>query len=251
MEKNLKLTLEYLGTNYYGWQLLPNKPTVQGKVKEALETVLRHEVKLIGASRTDAGVHALGQVANFFTSKEIPLNDLKRALNGLLPPDIKVTKVEEVPEDFHARRSAKGKLYRYRLFLREVPSPFEFQRSWFVPYRLDLKAMEEAARLFLGTKDFTTFSKSDRKREVNPIRTIDKIELVKEGYVLELLFVGRSFLRHMIRVITATLIEVGKGKLRPEEVEKLFEARSREAAPYLAPPYGLYLERVYYEDYPY
>ncbi len=251
MARNIKLTIEYLGTNYYGWQVLPGKPTVQGVLKEKLEALLRHEVKLIGASRTDAGVHALGQVANFYTENPFPVEKLKRALNALLPPDIKVTNAEETLEEFDSRRWAKGKLYRYRLFIRDVPSPFEYKRAWFLWHELNVEAMKEAAGYLIGTYDFSSFSKSDRKREVNPIRTIDRIELLKSENVLELLFYGRSFLRHMVRVMVATLVEVGKERLKPEEVKKIREEKDRKAAPFLAPPEGLYLEKVYYDDYPY
>ncbi len=251
MARNVKLTLEYLGTNYYGWQILPGKPTVQGVLKEKLELLLRHEVKLTGASRTDAGVHALGQVANFHTGTPFPLNRLKRALNALLPPDIKVVNAEEVPPEFDSRRWAKGKLYRYRLFIRDVPSPFEHRRAWFLWQELDVEAMREAAGYLIGTYDFSSFSKSDRKKEVNPIRTVDRLEFLRKRNVLELFFFGRSFLRHMVRVMVATLVEVGKGRLKPRDVERIREERDRKVAPFLAPPDGLYLEKVYYDDYPY
>ncbi|ADU96616.1 tRNA pseudouridine(38-40) synthase TruA [Thermovibrio ammonificans] len=253
--RNFKLTVEYLGTNYYGWQFLPDKPTVQGEIIRCLETVLRHPVKLIGASRTDAGVHARGQVANFLTAKEVSCEKLLSALNGLLPPDIRVKEVEEVPLEFHARRSARGKLYRYRLFIRDVPSPFEFRRSWYLRRTLSVEPMREATQFLVGTHDFTTFSKSERKREVNPIRTIDKIEITnkewEEGVLVELLFTGRSFLRHMVRVIVATLVKVGTGEVKPQEVKEMLQAKDRSRAPFLAPPDGLYLERVFYDDYPY
>lgn len=249
--RNVKLTIEYLGTNYYGWQFIPGKPTVQGKLKEVLETVLRHEVKLTGASRTDAGVHAFGQVANFKTERDLDLLRLQRALNGLLPPDIKVVGIEEVPLEFDARRSAKGKRYRYRVFNRSVPSPFEYKRSWFVPFKLNLDAMKEALRFLIGVHDFSSFYKRDRKKEVNTVREVNEILIEEKGYSVELVFYGRSFLRHMVRVMVATLIRVGVGEFPPTAVKEILEAKDRSAAPYLAPPDGLYLEKVYYSDYPY
>ncbi|TCK06428.1 tRNA pseudouridine(38-40) synthase TruA [Phorcysia thermohydrogeniphila] len=249
--RNVKLTIEYLGTNYYGWQILPGKPTVAGKITEVVEKILNHPVKLTGASRTDAGVHALGQVANFKTEKDIPLYKIQLALNGLLPPDIKIVNVEEVPLDFDARRSAQGKRYRYRVFNRKVPSPFEYKRAWFLPYELDFDAMEEAKKYLIGTYDFTSFSKADKRKQVNPVRTVNAIEILKKGDVVEFVFFGKSFLRHMVRVMTAVLVEVGKGRLRPEDVEFIREKRDRTFAPFLAPPDGLYLEKVYYGDYPY
>ncbi len=249
--RNVKLTIEYLGSSYYGWQFLPDKPTVQGELLKALKTFLREEVKLTGASRTDAGVHAKGQVANFKTAKEFSLDKLKRALNGLLPFDIKVIKVEEVPLDFDSRRSAKGKLYLYRLFNREVPSPFEYKRSWFFPFTLNIEEMRKASSYLLGTHDFTSFSKGERKKEVNPVRRIDEITIDKVNDTIEIKVIGRSFLRHMVRVIVATLVKVGEGKLKAEEIREILEAKDRKRAPYLAPAEGLYLEKVYYEDYPY
>ncbi len=249
--RNLKLTLEYVGTNYYGWQFIPGKPTIQGKLIEVLEKVLCHPVKLIGASRTDAGVHAFGQVANFFTDKNIPVFRLKKALNGLLPPDIKVREIEEVSESFHSRFSAVGKRYLYRIFNRDTPSPFEYRRSWFIPFELDLDAMKVASAYLIGVHDFSSFSKKDRKREVNPVREINDITFAVDGDVLEIRVLGRSFLRHMVRIIVATLVKVGAGKLSPEDVKNILESRDRTSAPYLAPPDGLYLEKVYYEDYPF
>jgi len=249
--RNVKLTLEYLGTNYYGWQFIPGKPTVQGKLKEALETVLRHPVKLTGASRTDAGVHALGQVANFKTEREIDLSRLQRALNGLLPPDIKVVEIEEVPLEFDARRSARGKRYRYRVFNRTVPSPFEYRRSWFIPFELDVNGMREASRFLIGVHDFSSFYKKDRKKEINTVREVNDILIERNGHSIDFVFYGRSFLRHMVRVMVATLVEVGKGELPPSALKEILEAKDRSAAPYLAPPDGLYLEKVYYGDYPY
>jgi len=245
------MTIEYLGTNYYGWQILPDRPTVAGEITKALKTILREEVKLTGASRTDAGVHARGQVANFKTENPIPLYRLQKGLNGLLPPDIKVVKVEEVPLDFDARRSAKGKEYLYRIFNREVPSPFEYRRSWFFPFPLNLQKMAEASRFLTGVHDFTSFSKKDGSREVNPIREVNEVKIKKLGNTIEVRVWGRSFLRHMVRVMVATLVKVGEGKLRPEEVKEILEERNRERAPFLAPPDGLYLEKVFYEDYPY
>ena len=249
--RNVKLTLEYLGVNYCGWQIIPGRPTVQGKVKEALETILQHPVKLTGASRTDAGVHALGQVANFITERTIELTRLQKAINGLLPPDIKVISVEEVPLDFDARRSADGKRYRYRVFNRGVPSPFEYRRSWFVPFHLEVDAMREASQYLVGKHDFSSFYKRDRKKRVSTVREVNRITVERVGNFVEFVFYGRSFLRHMVRVMVATLIEVGRGRLFPEKVKEILERKDRTAAPYLAPPDGLYLEKVYYGDYPY
>ncbi len=247
--RNLKLTIEYDGSNYYGWQIQKDKPTIQGKLKEVLEKLLNEDIKLTGASRTDAGVHALGQVANFKTESCFPEDKLKRALNALLPHDISILNVEEVELEFDARRKAKGKKYRYRIFNRDVPSPFEFKRSWFIPYKLDIGKMVEASKFLIGTHDFRSFSKLEREKNIETVRDIHSIEIEKTGNCIEISFLGRSFLRHMIRVIVATLVEVGKGKMAPEDVNHILKAKDRKLAPFLAEPYGLYLEKVYYENF--
>lgn len=249
--RNIKLTIEYLGTNYYGWQVLPNKPTIQGKIADVLKRVLQHPIKLTGASRTDAGVHALGQVANFKTEKGIPLYKVQAALNGLLPPDIKVVSVEEVPLDFNSRKWSKGKRYSYRVFNRKMLSPFEYKRSWFVPYKLDVQAMEEASNFLIGTFNFSSFAKLGKDKNLNTLRTVNSIEIKKKENLIEFIFFGKSFLRHMIRIMVATLIEVGRERLLPEDVKRIRDKKDRRFAPFLAPPDGLYLEKVYYEDYPY
>jgi len=251
MERNYKLTIEYVGTNYYGWQFLPGKPTIQGELLKAIEKLFGQRVKLTGAGRTDAGVHALGQVANFKVAKDFPPDRLVRALNALLPPDIRVKEACLVASEFDARRSALGKRYLYRIHNASVPTPFEHRRSWFFPKELSLKKMVEASKYLIGAYDFTSFSKRDRKRSVNPFREVNDIEIRRTGDFLELRFWGVSFLRHMVRVMTATLVKVGEGDIEPEEVEKILKERDRRKAPFLAPPDGLYLEKVYYENYPF
>ena len=251
MERNIKITLEYDGTNYMGWQIQKHGKTVQGTLKEAIEKILNHKITLTGASRTDAGVHALGQVANFKTSKEIPVEKLKTAINGLLPPDIKVIEIEEVPLNFNARLDSKGKTYIYRIFNREVPSPFEYKRAWFIPYKINETELQEVLNHFIGTHDFTTFSKLSADEKKNPIRTIDKIDVVRDSHTITITVTGRSFLRHMIRVIVATGVEAIKGKIDKKTIPELFEKRNRKFAPFLAPPEGLYLMKVYYNDYPF
>ncbi len=242
--RNIRLTLEYDGSEFFGWQIQKNKPTVQGEIEKVLKLILKEGVNLIGASRTDAGVHALGQVANFKTSSDIPTFKLLEALNGLLPHSIKVLEVREVDKSFHARFCAKGKSYLYRIFVRKVPSPFEYKRAWHIPYELDEKAMRKALSFFKGTHDFTTFSKKDPSR--NPIRTITDIKMKAENNVWAIRIEGVSFLRHMVRVIVATAVECALGKISAEDIPYLFEKRDRKYAPYLAPAYGLYLERVFY-----
>ncbi len=249
--RNIKLTIEYDGTNYMGWQIQKHGKTIQGTIKEALEKILHHDVNLKGASRTDAGVHALGQVATFKTVKEIPLFKIQRALNGLLPPDIKVISAEEVPENFDPRKDAKGKTYLYRIFNRPVASPFECKRSWFIPQKLDVRILKNSLSFFKGTHDFTTFSKLSKDEDKNPVRTIDEIVVSRNEHTIEIRITGRSFLRHMIRVIVATAVEAATGKLAPDEIPDMFRAKNRQVAPFLAPPEGLYLIKIYYESYPF
>ncbi len=248
--RNVKLTIEYDGSNYFGWQVQENLPTIQGKLKEAIRTITGEDVKITGASRTDAGVHALGQVANFLTGSNMDCSRMRRALNALLPHDIKVTNVEDVEMDFDSRRNARGKLYLYRIFNRDTPSPFEYRRSWFIRGEVDVESMRRASRYLIGTHDFSAFSKSDRKRKTTPIRTIKSIDIERKGNVITFSFLGESFLRHMVRVIVATLVEVGMGRLNPEDVKVILSSKDRRFAPFLAKPYGLYLVKVFYEKLP-
>ncbi len=249
--KTVKLILEYDGSNYMGWQIQKHGKTIQGTVKEALEKILHHEVTLKGASRTDAGVHAFGQVAVFKTTRKISPLKIQKALNGLLPPDIKVISAEEVPETFDPRKNAKGKTYLYRIFNRQVASPFEYKRAWFMPQKLNVETLEESLSFFKGTHDFTTFSKLSKDENRNPVRTIDEITVSAKEHTIEIRITGRSFLRHMIRVIVATAVETARGKLSVSKIPGMFNAKSRTAAPFLAPPEGLYLVKVYYDNYPF
>ncbi len=251
MERNIKLTLEYDGSEYGGWQIQKHTKTVQGTLKKNVEKILKHRINIIGASRTDSGVHALGQIANFRTYKNIPLYKLQRALNGYLPPDIKVIKAEEAPLNFHARFDSKGKTYVYKIFNRNTSSPFKQKRAWFIPQALDIETLQNALNYFTGTHDFTTFSKISKDEEINPIRTVDKITTEREKNLISVTITGRSFLRHMIRVIVATCVKISMGKIPLEAIPRIFAEKNRKSAPFLAPAEGLYLMKVYYNDYPY
>ncbi|SNR67047.1 tRNA pseudouridine(38-40) synthase TruA [Desulfurobacterium atlanticum] len=251
MERNIKITLEYDGTNYMGWQIQKHGKTIQGTVKEVIEKIVNHKINLVGASRTDAGVHAFGQVANFKTTKEMPIERLKRAINGLLPPDIKVVKTEEVSLSFHSRLDSRGKTYVYRIFNRDVPSPFEYKKAWFISHEIKEAELQKVLNHFIGTHDFTTFSKLSSDEKKNPIRTIDRIDVKRVNHTITITITGRSFLRHMIRVIVATAVESLKGKIDRDSIPELFKKRDRKFAPFLAPPEGLYLMKVYYNDYPF
>ncbi len=248
--RNLKLTIAYDGTNYLGWQRQKVGPTIQGVIEETLARLVGHKVKLRAAGRTDAGVHALGQVANFLTTSKMSLPDLHRALNALLPKDIAIVKIEEVPIKFNAQYDARYKTYFYQILNQPVRNPIWRLYSWWVPEKLDLEAMKACLPLFVGQKDFASFRKmgSDIKTTV---RTVFRAELKRAVGIAGMLrfeISARGFLRYMVRNIVGALVEVGRGKLSPEELAAIFEAKDRSLAPPPAPPQGLFLKEVVYDQ---
>lgn len=244
--RNVKLTIEYDGTDFHGWQRQPNERTVQGVLEEAIAQVLGHRVRLIGASRTDRGVHALGQVANFKTTSKLPLEAMLKAFNALLPEDVVIREIEEVPLDFHARYGAKSKVYEYRLLSWPIRSPLERRFSWHVADSLDIEAMRECCRMLIGMHDFSSFmlSGSDTK---NPIREMRRAEiLLRPPHHITFVFEATGFLRGMVRSIVGTLVDVGRGKLNPMQFKEIMEAKDRSRASITAPPQGLFLVEVKY-----
>lgn len=244
--RNIRLLIEYEGTDFHGWQKQPDQRTVQGVIEEVLERLLGHKVRLIGASRTDSGVHALGQVANFKTTSKFPLPELKRALNALLPEDVVILEAEEAPLDFHARFWAKSKVYEYKIFQRGTRSPFVRRYYWHLPEELDLERMEKCCKLILGTHDFSSFrlSGSDSK---NPIRDMLRAEVHRRTpQEVVFIFEATGFLRGMVRSLVGTLVDVGRGKLTLEQFKEILDARDRSKASPTAPPQGLYLVEVKY-----
>ena len=258
--RNIKCTIAYDGTDFRGWQSQPGQITVQGTLSDALEKLTQTRVLTYAAGRTDAGVHAAGQVVNFRTQSELTPQEIQRALNALLPESVRVNLVEEVSPDFHSRWDALAKTYRYRIFRSPVVSPFVWRYVHHTTQELNFEAMSEAAGLFVGEHDFTTFAAStgseedDRDRTV--VRTIFRSELLRSrcdrGQVddEEWIYVvrGRSFMRNMVRKMMGTLMEVGRGKMVPGDVPKLLELRDRSKSGVTMAPNGLCLESVEYPD---
>jgi tRNA pseudouridine38-40 synthase len=254
--RNIFLVVSYIGTNYNGFQIQPNRVTVQGKLQEAIHMLTGETVKVEGSGRTDAGVHARGQTVTFRTESRIPIERWALALNARLPADIVVREAKEAPLDFHARRSAKRKTYRYTIENTRIPDVFYRHIRYHHPRPLNLKAMEEALPHFLGEHDFTSFcSKSSAKR--SHVRTIYDIRLEREGPsdsadgrhgVLHLYVTGNGFLYHMVRIIAGTLIEIGEGKRLPSDIPRIRAARDRLAAGPTAEAHGLMLWEVEYDS---
>lgn len=240
-----KLTIEYDGTAYAGWQRQPQQPTVQASIEAAIERVTRTPVAVIGAGRTDAGVHALGQVASFRTDERLQPEEWSRALNGLLPRDISVLAAERVADDFHARYDARGKLYEYRILNRRERSALERGRAWHVRKPLAIEPMREAAGLLVGRQDFSSFQGSPTDCD-NPVCDLRRVDIWSEPPLIHLEVQADRFLRQMVRAIAGTLVEVGLGKRAPKSLKDILEAKDRRAAGVTAPACGLYLVRVDY-----
>ncbi|ACL68911.1 tRNA pseudouridine(38-40) synthase TruA [Halothermothrix orenii] len=246
MERNIKITVEYDGTNYSGWQIQNNTPeTIQGVLSKCLFDINKSPVKLIGASRTDAGVHARGQVANFRLKVGIPVERIPLALNSKLPPDIVCKDAEEVTEDFHARFDARGKRYIYRILNSEYPSPFLRNYTYFIPHNLNIDKMREAGSLLIGEHDFASFQASGGSNKTT-VRTITKLDIYRDQYQIKIEVCGNGFLYKMVRIIAGTLIEVGLGKRTVKSVGQLLEIKDRDRAGFTAPPRGLTLIEVFY-----
>lgn len=252
--KNIKLTIAYDGASFHGWQFQPGVPTIQGAINDAARKITQDKIVAHGASRTDAGVHALGQVAHFKTYSSLSATEMQRALNALLPPAIRIVAAEEVGHDFHSRWLSQGKIYRYRIYRGKVLSPFKYRRVLHYPWPLDEDAMAAAARLFEGEHDFTSFAASsgseDDDRDRNMRRVVRSSEIVRDSGDEEIAYVvrGQSFLRYMVRKIVGTLIEVGRGRLAPADITQLFELRDRSRSGPTVPPEGLYLVALEYPD---
>ena len=243
--RNLRLDICYDGTRYRGWQRLKDVDnTIQGKLEQTLSRILGEEIEIHGSGRTDAGAHALGQVANFHCSSGLSCQEILQQLRRYLPEDIGIYSCREVSERFHARLNAKTKTYRYRIWTGEMPCVFERKYVWVNAESLDVERMRQAAELFLGEHDFSAFC-ANKKMKKSTLRRVDRIEIRQVGPELQLDFTGNGFLYNMVRIMVGTLVEVGRGVRKAETLPALFGAR-REEAGFLVPASGLCLMEVDY-----
>jgi tRNA pseudouridine38-40 synthase len=246
-ERNIKMVLQYDGTRYHGWQRQKGVPTIQGILEERILRIIGEPVTLIASGRTDAGVHALHQVCHFITRSNLHPDSLKRGLNSLIPSDIRVEKAEYSSQDFHARYSVRSKTYEYRILNRPEPDPFLRFYTWHVPFRLDLVKMKQCVSLLRGRHDFSSF-KSSGSGTMNPVREMALAELqVSEQDLLRFVFEADGFLRHMVRNMVGTVVDVGQGRITVKAFEDIFTSRDRQMAGIKAPPQGLFLAMVKYD----
>ncbi|MDW7999265.1 MAG: tRNA pseudouridine(38-40) synthase TruA [Thermodesulfovibrio sp.] len=252
---HIKMTIQYDGTNYFGWQRQKKEQTIQIKIEESLHKIFKRPIKIRGAGRTDAGVHAFGQVASFKAELKMPLDILKKVLNSLLPDDIKIIELEQVEDSFHPQYSVKRKSYIYYLCFDEECSCFIQRYVWHYPWTLDLSLMQEALSLFKGTNDFTAFSGStDVKNKIRTVYDFTMQSLTKlcfmdmclNGNFIKFRIEADGFLKYMVRNLVGCIVEVGRGKLKIESIKKAFETGKRPSTMQTAPSKGLFLEKIFY-----
>lgn len=242
--RNLKLTIQYDGTKYCGWQKQPNASGIQGTIEYAIYEITKEKVNITGSGRTDAGVHALGQVANFKTKSRIPANRLPDALNAKLPKDISIIDCQEVSEDFHSRYSATGKIYRYLIYNKPYRSPLYKDISYHVRYDLDIQKMRSEAKSLVGTHEFKGFMSSGSSVK-DTVRTIHNITIEESGDLIALEVEGNGFLYNMVRIIVGTLVDIGRGRI-DKSMEEIIASKDRGEAGHTAPAHGLFLKKVHY-----
>ncbi|GFR38822.1 tRNA pseudouridine synthase A [Insulibacter thermoxylanivorax] len=249
MRRNIRLTVSYDGTDYQGFQAQSHTDqTIQTQLEHAIYRLTGTKTSVIGSGRTDAGVHARGQVVNFYTDSSIPIERWALALNSLLPKDIVVTEAKAVSEDFHARKSARKKTYRYTINNRRFPDVLMRRYQYHVPVPLRLEPMEQALQLLVGEHDFTSFC-SAKSTQASHVRTIYEARLAaEEDGVLHIYVTGNGFLYNMVRIIAGTIIEVGLGKRTVEDIRRLLELQDRTKSGITAPPHGLVLWEVFYDE---
>lgn len=244
--KNYKIYIQYDGTRYKGWQVQKKtEATIQGKIEAILSKLAGNPIEVIGSGRTDAGVHAREQTANFHIEEKWDKEEILSYLNHYLPEDIAILKIEEVDERFHSRYHALEKTYVYRIQNSDIPNVFERKYMYQYPEKLNLEKMRQAASYLTGTHDFTSFC-ANKKMKKSAVRTIYEIQIEQRGAEIRLSFRGNGFLQNMVRILTGTLIEVGSGRIEPEEIKRILDAKDREQAGYTAPASGLILWKVQY-----
>jgi tRNA pseudouridine38-40 synthase len=244
--RNIKLLIEYDGTNYLGWQVQPNGPTIQGILEEKLGLLTGKPIQLFGSGRTDSGVHALGQVAHFKTESRMDLRSMQRALNSLLPRDMVIQKIEEVEEGFHARKHSKSKIYEYRILNRNIRSAFHRGYVWHIPQELNLTEIKKATKILIGEHDFSAFRTVGSPTRTT-VRRVIRAEWKRgrEGFI-RFEIEANGFLKQMVRSIIGTLVEVGRGKISAEEFRRILQSKDRKKAGPTAPAHGLFLKEVKY-----
>jgi tRNA pseudouridine38-40 synthase len=244
--RTIKLLIEYDGTNYLGWQVQAKGLTIQGMIEEKLKLLTGEGVRLIGSGRTDAGAHAFGQVAHFKTRSEMDLRSIQRALNSLFPPDIAIKGVEEADENFHARKQARSKVYEYRILNQPIRSVFHRGYAWHIVQKLDMEEMKKATQKLVGENDFSSFRSTGTPTKT-AIRKVFRAEW-KRGRdgLIRFEIEASGFLKQMVRAIVGTLVEVGKGKISSEELQRILESKDRKKAGPTAPAQGLFLKEVKY-----
>ena len=243
--RNIKLTILYDGSRYHGWQIQPGQKTIQGEITEAIEKLLSAKAQVFGASRTDAGVSALGQAGLVQIDSPIPVENLAKAITDKLPTDIAISEAVEVPAGFDVIGAVKNKLYRYTIFTGPVRPILQMNHCWHLPTKLDVTAMDEAAKMLVGKKDFKSFASANDKRE-NSVRTIFRCEVTRENDWVYIDVEGDGFLYNMVRNIVGTLVEIGRGRWMPEKMQEIIKACDRTAAGPIAPAVGLCLMWIKY-----
>ncbi len=243
--RNIKLTIEYDGKKFGGWQKQPNKLNIQGEIEKAIEEITGEKIDLNASGRTDAGVHSLGQTANFKTNSKIEIEKIPIAINSKLKQSIRIIKAEEVEENFHARYSCKGKKYRYIINNSKYGSAIYRDLEYHIPIKLNVEAMQKGIKYFEGEHDFKGFKASGTSSK-SSVRTIYNAKVIQEGERIIIELEGNGFLYNMVRIISGTMVDVGLGKIKPEEIPEIIESKERSRAGKTLPPQGLYLVEVYY-----
>lgn len=244
--KNIKLTIEYDGKEYNGWQKQPNKLNIQGEIERAIQNITGKQVELIGSGRTDAGVHAFGQVANFKIDSDFPIEKMAIAINSQLKKSICIKKAEEVPQEFHSRYNCHSKTYQYVIDNSEQGTAIYRGLTYHVSQKLNVEKMQKAVKYFIGEHDFSSF-KSSGTSSKSSVRTVYDAKVEKDGEKVKISITGNGFLYNMVRIISGTLVEVGLNNIEPEDIPKIIDAKNRQMAGKTLPPQGLFLMKVEYK----